>query len=425
MSSAPASQPAEPGRVAEPTPIPANSNTAAAKPLTVLIVVPTLGAGAAEHGAVELVRLLRAAGHHAIVAARAGRLLGAVTALGGEFVPLDVASKNPIVMLRNAAALVRLARRRHCDVIHALGRAGAWSASLAARRCNVPFVTGWFKGFREQNFLKRLYNGVMARGDHVIATSEDIAQLIHERYGTRWERLAVVPLSIDFAPFDPAQVARQRVTAMRKAWGVEPETRVILVTGRIVRRKGHHVVVKALKRLKDMGLTDFLCVFVGEDHGRTTYTGELWDLVLASGVMDHVRMAAPVRDMPAAYAAASVVVSAAVQLEGVQRAILEAQAMARPVIVSDLAAGPDVVLTAPAVPDNRVSGLRFPSGDEAALAGALMRLLAMPETARGAMGRRGRAWVLDHFDADRGARRMLALYQDVVKTPAGGADTVI
>ena len=167
MSSFPASQPADPDRVAEPTPIAANSNTTAARPMTVLIVVPTLGAGAAEHGAVELVRCLKKAGHHAIVAARAGRLLGDITALGGEFVALDVASKNPIVMLRNAAALVRLARRRNCDVIHALGRAGAWSASLAARRCKIGFVTGWYKGFREQNWFKRVYNGVMARGDRV------------------------------------------------------------------------------------------------------------------------------------------------------------------------------------------------------------------------------------------------------------------
>lgn len=418
MSSFPASQPADPDRVAEPTPIAANSNTTAARPMTVLIVVPTLGAGAAEHGAVELVRCLKKAGHHAIVAARAGRLLGDITALGGEFVALDVASKNPIVMLRNAAALVRLARRRNCDVIHALGRAGAWSASLAARRCKIGFVTGWYKGFREQNWFKRVYNGVMARGDRVIATSEDIAQLIHDRYGTPWERLAVVPLSIDFEMFDPAGVARQRVSAIRNAWGVDPDTKVILVTGRIVRRKGHHVVVKALKRLKDAGVTDFLCVFVGEDHGRTNYTGELWDQVLASGVMDHVRMAAPVHDMPAAYAAASVVVSAAVQLEGVQRAILEAQAMARPVIVSDLAAGSDVVLTAPAVPDNRVSGLRFAAGDDAALAGSLMRLLSMPESGRGAMGRRGRAWVLDHFDAEMAGQRMLALYGDLAGNPA-------
>ena len=71
-------------------------------------------------------------------------------------------------------------------------------------------------------------------------------------------------------------------------------------------------------------------------------------------------MAAPVADMPAAFAAASVIVSAAIQPEGVQRAILEGQAMARPVIVSDLGAGADVVLTAPAVPESRIAGFRFP-----------------------------------------------------------------
>ncbi len=174
---------------------------------------------------------------------------------------------------------------------------------------------------------------------------------------------------------------------------------MILITGRILRRKGHHVVVKAVRRLKDMGLKDFLCVFVGEDRGRTHYTGELWDLVLATRTMDVIRMAAPVSDMSAAYAAACVVVSGAVQPEGVQRAILEAQAMTRPVVVSDLAAGPDVVLTAPAVSESRTTGLRFHSGDDAELAAALLRLFALDEPARNAMGRRGRACVLDHFNA--------------------------
>jgi len=400
----------------EPPP-PANSNKAADKPITVLIVVPTLDAGAAEHGAVELVRILKSAGHHAIVAARAGRLVGEVTALGGEFIAVDVASKNPVVMLRNAATLMRIARRRDCDVIHALGRAGAWSAALAAKRRGIPLVTGWTKGFSERNIFKRLYNGVMARGDRVIATCGDIAELVHERYGTPWQRLAVVPSSIDFAAFDPANVSRQRVAAIRGSWGVNPVTRVFLVPGRIVRRKGHHVVVKAVRTLKETGLTDFVCVFAGEDRGGTGYTGELWDLAQAHCVMDHVRMAAPIYDMPAAYAAATMVISAAVQLEGVQRSVLEAQAMARPVIVSELAAGADVVLAAPAVPENRASGLRVPAGDHEALAAAIIRLLSAPEQDRQAMGRRGRAWVIDHFDASIGAGRMLAVYGDLVRRP--------
>jgi len=394
---------------------------AAQAPIGVLIVVPTLDGGAADAGAVELVRILSGAGHHATVVSRAGRLVADVTTAGGEFIPLDVSSNNPVVILRSAFVLARLARARRCAAIHALGRAAAWSGYVAARLCGIPFVTGWYKGFREQNFFKRLYNGIMARGDYVIASSEQIAQLINDRYGTPWKRISVVPCSVDLERFNPESVTRDRVEAMRAAWGVKRDTKVIMITGRILRRKGHNVVVKAVKRLKEMGLKDFSCVFVGEDRGRTRYTGELWDLVLTTGTMDVIRMAAPVADMPAAYAASSVVVSAAIQPEGVQRAILEAQAMARPVIVSDLGAGTDVVLTAPTVPESRIAGFRFPAGDDAALAAALLRLFSMLDLNRATLGRRGREWVLDHFNADIVAEQTLLLYRQIagLKTAAG------
>jgi len=392
-------------------------------PIAVLIVVPTLDGGAADAGAVELVRILTGAGHHAIVVSRAGRLVADVTTAGGEFVPLDVSSNNPVVILRNAFILTRLVRERRCAAIHALGRASAWSGYIAARSSGVPFITGWYKGFREQNFFKRLYNSIMARGDYVTASSEQIAQLINDRYGTPWEKISVLPCSVDLERFNPENVTRERIESMRAAWGVKRDTKVIMITGRILRRKGHHVVVKAVKRLKEMGLKDFLCVFVGEDRGRTRYTGELWDLVLTTGTMDVIRMAAPVADMPAAYAASSVVVSAAVQPEGVQRAILEAQAMARPVIVSDLGGGTDVVLTAPAVPESRIAGFRFQAGDDAALAAALLRLFSMPEPNRATIGRRGREWVLGHFNADIVAEQTLLLYRQIAgKLKATGAD---
>src|SRR5205085_9716666 len=129
------------------------------------------------------------------------------------------------------------------------------------------------------------------------------------------------------------------------------------------------------------------------DQGRTRYTGELWDLVTETQTTDVIRLAGAVADMPAAYATATLVVSAAVQPEGLQRAILEAQAMARPVVVSDLAAGPEAVLAPPSVPEERMTGLRVPAGDEAALAAALIRLFSLPDGPRAAMGARGRAWV--------------------------------
>jgi glycosyltransferase involved in cell wall biosynthesis len=125
-------------------------------------------------------------------------------------------------------------------------------------------------------------------------------------------------------------------------------------------------------------------------------------------------MTGPLTDLPAAYAAASVVVSAAVQPEGLQRSLLEAQAMACPVIVSDLAAGPDIVLAEPSVPRDRVTGMRFSSGDDAALAGALVRLFSMAEATRKAIGLRGREWVLGHFNPATVSDLTLKVYAEVV-----------
>jgi glycosyltransferase involved in cell wall biosynthesis len=200
---------------------------------------------------------------------------------------------------------------------------------------------------------------------------------------------------------------------VRQSWEVTGDTKVILVVGRMIRRKGHDVVVRAVRRMRDMGLADFLCVFVGEDQGRTRYVGELWDLVLETDSADLIRMEGAAVDLPAAFAAATVVVSASVQAEGLQRAILEAQAMARPVVVSELGAGRDVVLAPPTVAEDRMTGLRFSAGDDAALAAAVIRLFTFPERVRRAIGMRGREWVLAHFNDRIVAKRMLDLYADI------------
>jgi glycosyltransferase involved in cell wall biosynthesis len=382
-----------------------------ARSLTVLIVTPSLHAGAADSGAVQLVRILASAGHKSIVVSSGGRLVDDVTAAGAAFIPMNVDSTNPIAIVRNAWALTRIIRERRCDVVHAHARAPGWSAYVAARRTGVPFLTSWYKGFREQNALKHIYNSVMARGDHVVAINDQIADLVVERHKTPWDRITVIPAVIDFERFDPAQVTAPRIDAVRGAWGVQGDTKIVLVVGRMLRRKGHHVVVDAVRRLKEMGLKDFMCVFVGEDQGRSRYSGELWDQVHAAGVTDVIRMAGATEDLPAAFAASTVVVNAAIQPEGLQRAILEAEAMARPVVVSDLGAGPDAVLAPPAVPEDRMTGLRFSAGDSVALATALVRLFSLPAAVRTAMGQRGRAWVLANFNVEAAAEPTLRLYE--------------
>jgi glycosyltransferase involved in cell wall biosynthesis len=385
--------------------------------LSVLIAVPSLESGAADEDAVALARVLADAGHRAVVVSGGGRMERDVAAYGAETVRLNMASRSPLTIARNAFTLRRLIERHRCAVVHALARGPAWSALAATRMAGIPLVTTWYNAFREQNAFKHLYNSGMARGERAIAMSDQIAETIAERYPIAAERIVVAPARIDVARFDPATMTPQRVEAVRVAWGVKPETRVILVIGRILRRKGHHVIARAARRLKDMGLRDFAFVLVGEDQGRSSYSGELWDLVLATDTSDVIRIAGPPVDAPAAYSAAVAVVAAAVQLEGPQRGLLEAMAMARPVIVSDLAAGPETVLGPPAVAEDRMTGLRFASGNDAELAAALIKLLSATEVARRAIGRRGREHVAARYSGAATMTQVLAVYAEVVRPP--------
>ncbi len=393
--------------------------------LTVLIAAPTLDLGAADEGAIDLACILAAAGHRPILVSQGGRLENEIARIGAVFVRLDTSNHNPLVIARNAVTLRRIVQAHACDIVHAHGRAPGWSAWLAARLCGVPFITSCYAGFREQNILKRWYNKVIARGDQVIAASEQIAQLLTERYGVPAQRISVVRASLDLAPFDPGLMTDARIAQVRGTWGVSRDMRVILVPGRIIRRAGHHVVVRAAARLRTKGVRDFVFVFAGEDEGRSHYSGDLWDLVLATNTAEVVRICGPLADRAACYAAATMVVSAATQLESVPRELLEAMATAKPVIASHLAAGPETVRSPPATAQTQTTGLRFQAGDDAALAAALLQMMSCPEAERQAMGRRARAVVLAEFDRAGIAERMLAAYARVSGARAARNDEIL
>lgn len=394
--------------------VPAAAPAGAGRRLSVLLLAPRLDGSAAAAAVLDLVATLAARGHRAVVAGLGGYRAAEVGHRGGEWVALDLASSNPVVMLAGMARLWRLMRRGRFDVVHAHGRAAAWCGHAPCRLTGTPFVTTWHKGFREQNGFKRVYNGVMLRGDRVIAASQQIAAVIQERYG-RDVPLTIVPSGVDLARFDPAGITPARLEAMRRSLGVTEGRRLVLVPSRMLRRKGHHVVLRAAAQLKERGVRDLRFVFASTDAG-TRHAGELWDEVLASGLADLVQMAGPLEDMPAAYAISCVVIGAGLQPEGAPRAMLEAQAMAVPVIASDLGAGPEAVLAPPSVAEDQATGLRYPAGDEGALAAALLHVFAMSDAARRAMGTRGRALMAARFDLEKAGLDMLRLYGELAQS---------
>lgn len=401
------------------TPFPAASHPLAGR--TVLQIIPELDAGGAERTAVDVAAALAAAGARALVATEGGRLVGELQAKGGAWVPFPARSKNPFAMALHVGRLMRICRAERVDLIHARSRAPAWVALGAARRLRIPFVTTYHGSYAGRSPAKLLYNSVMARGDVVIANSHFTADAIRRLFPqVAGDRVRVIHRGTDLAAFAPAQVAPQRVEALRRAWGVAPHERVVLLAARLTPWKGHRVLIEAAAALRAQGVAEFTVVLAGDPQGRTAYLRELDAMIAAHGLAGSVKRVGHCSDMPAAYRAASVVAVPSTEPEAFGRSAVEAQALGTPVVVSDLGAVPETVLAPPEVPAHERTGWRVPAGDATALAGAVAEALQLGASARDALVRRARRHVETHFSLELMLADTLAVYADLLDgTPAG------
>jgi glycosyltransferase involved in cell wall biosynthesis len=377
---------------------------------TILQIIPRLDAGGAELSVVEIADAVARAGGRALVLAEPGRLAADVTAAGGEVLPFPAATKNPLRLLANARRIAAIAAREGVALIHARSRAPAWSALLAARQAQVPFVTTYHGAYSERSRAKRLYNSVMARGDAVIANSRYTADLIAARYGTPGERIAVIHRGVDTARFDPASIAPERVAALRQGWGVTPHQRVILHAARLTRWKGQAVLIDAVARLQATGrLHDMVAVLAGDAQGRDGYVEALQGQIARLGLQQGVRIVGHVSDIAAAYSTAQVTVVASTEPEAFGRAAIEAAALACPVIATNIGAPPETVF-------DGQTGWLVPPGDAEALAERLAHALALAPAARASIADRARRHAADNFSVDAMQQRTLGVYDRLLGT---------
>jgi glycosyltransferase involved in cell wall biosynthesis len=382
-------------------------------PLTVVQVIPDLESGGAGASVVQVAEALVSGGHRAIIVSEGGRLEADLARIGATFVRLPVGSKNPSHIVANGRKIAALARGERADILHAQSRAPAWSCLLAGRLASIPYVATCDNLYREQNPLKRIYNSAMVRGARVITLGNGLARMIEQRYGTPRERIAVVDRFVDRAVFDPATISGERLEKLARNWGLLPGDRVVLLPGRLTRRKGADILIAAVQRLREAGLKQFVCVVAGEEQPGTRYAAELWDRVHQSELAEFVRIVGYCEDMPAAYALADIAVSTVLPPGGPQRAMLEAQAIGTSVVVSDAGGREEILLAPPFVSEDRATGFLYPAGNAAELAQTLFKVLAMGAPARKAMGERGRAFVTSRFPRQAFTDRVLSVYAEV------------
>lgn len=384
-------------------------------PYRILQVLPAFDTGGVEQGTFDIAHALVKENHHAFIASQDGRMIKDLPQSNCRHIFMDLNTKNPFKIFENSRSLKKLIQDEHIDLVHARSRAPAWSAYLACRQTNTPYITTFHAAYGHQNAFKKCYNSVMAKGERIIAISDFIANHIFSQYSkylpdAKVETVQTIHRGIDCQQFDPKKVAFERLQNLKKEWGLLEDTPLILLPARLTRIKGHITLIKALKQLK---IRDYTCVIVGQPARGSNYHEELRKLIAHLGLEDKVKLIGHCQDMPAANLLADVVIVPSLVPEGFGRTMAEAGAMGVPVIASNIGAAPEIV-------EHGKTGWLIPPGDAENLAKHIDIALSMTSQQKEALAQNAQKRIRELFSKEVMCQKTLEVYAQVIEAKKQG-----
>jgi glycosyltransferase involved in cell wall biosynthesis len=257
-------------------------------------------------------------------------------------------------------------------------------AERVAARLGIPF--GFSAHARDARKVSPEQLGERARrATCVIACNSDVAREF-DRSGAK---IHLIPHGVDLARFRPRPLPR-------------PEPVRLLAVGRLVEKKGFHVLVDAVARLD----AQFHLRIVGEGPERARLAAaiawhHLGERVTLCGARTH-------EDLPEVYASAHIVVTPSIEdrsgdRDGLPNVVLEAMASGRAIVASKIGAIASAVA-------HEETGVHVPPTDAGALASAIESLAHSPAR-RDALARAARERVERDYDMERSTERLWRLLE--------------
>ena len=364
-------------------------------------ILPALVRGGVERGTVEMAQAIQAAGGHAVVISNGGPLVRHIERCGGKHISLPVHVKNPLRWPGLRRQLKTIFQAENADIVHVRSRVPAWLALTLAKSMGIATISTVHSRFTARSFLKRRYNAKLLDAGQVIAISDYVHGLITSQYIGVEDRLTVVHRGVDTDTFDPAAVSQARIINFADTVALPEDVSVIMMPARSSSWKGHHILLDALAKLKDL---NFVCLFVGASDGKAGFVKDITDYAHAHGLEGRFRLTPVVDDMPAALMVADVVVMPSITPEPFGRVALEAQAMGRPIVA--FAHGGAVE----SIEHGKTGWLATP-GDVDSLAANMRAALTLKPRARNAFAARARAHINAHFSTDKMCQETLKIYR--------------
>lgn len=238
-----------------------------------------------------------------------------------------------------------------------------------------------------------------SRADHILVNSPGYTGYL-VKHGVSTAKISLIPNGVDatmFTPDDPG-------AATRKAWGLE-ERFVVLYAGAIGEANDIGTLLDAARQVQQDDSIGFLIVGDGKERAR------LEELAVKNG-LSNVKFTGtqPKSSMPGLIAAADLCVAVLKDIPMFRTTypnkVFDYMAAGRPTLLAIDGVIREVI-------EKSGGGEFVQPGDAKAMAAAILRLKSGHERLR-KMGGAARAYVSQHFDRDRHARRLAEIVHQMV-----------
>jgi lipopolysaccharide heptosyltransferase II len=358
--------------------------------MNILQILPELNVGGVETGTLDLAKYLVRSGHKAVVVSNGGELVRELESYGAIHYKLPVHKKSVFMILKMIPRLAEIIKKEKIDIVHARSRVPAWIAYFACRRSNVVFITtchGYYQ--------KHIFSEVMGWAKRVIVLSNVIARHMIEDFSVPYERIRLVPRSVDLEKFRYSEPDKKR----RKEFNVG-------IIGRITPIKGHLHFIKAMAKVARAVPRLKIWIVGDAPTSREAYKEQLQVLTRRLGLWHCTEFLGTQRDIPTILSYLDLLVLATTTHEAFGRVIVEAQAAGVPVVATEVGGVVDIV-------ENGKTGLLVPPADPHNMAEAIIRIFKDPQLARN-LAEKAYIKVKEKYNVELMVKNTLDVYQEAL-----------
>jgi glycosyltransferase involved in cell wall biosynthesis len=374
--------------------------------IRLLQVIPEMDVGGAETGALHVAEHVSKEGGFSAILTSGGKLLDLLDRKKIKIIRWPI-SKNIFFILINIFVIFFILLFLRINIVHVRSRGPAWSCYFASLFTKAKLVSTFHGTYNFKSNLKKFYNSIMLRCDHVIAGSNFILNHIHENYNVK-TKTSVVKRGVDQDYFSPKNVTEDEKSKLKNFLKIPNNKFIVLLPGRLTYWKGQKLFVEALNILRGQNkVNSIFGLIIGDSKGKDKYREELLSLINKYQLTGNIILAHGIKKMPVAYAISNLVVSSSIEPEAFGRVSVEAQSMEVPVLASNIGGSLETVI-------NNKTGWLFDSENPESLSKNLDLISNQDSKILEAIGKQGRKNVLQNYTRELMCSRTLEIYHSLV-----------